>query len=71
MNQIYIYIFEYKKEGGIIMPNLILDNEESLVLKKMIARAEAENQNMEYEFDPGFASYSCSCTAHKKSCGWD
>ena len=42
MNQIYIYIFEYKKEGGIIMPNLILDNEESLVLKKMIARAEAE-----------------------------
>lgn len=53
------------------MPNLILDNEESLVLKKMIARAEAENQNMEYEFDPGFASYSCSCTAHKKSCGWD
>ena len=25
----------------------------------------------EYHFDPDFVSYSCSCTAHKMSCGWD
>lgn len=58
-------------KGDFNMAKLMLNSEECLTLNKMIAKAEAENNSMEYEFDPGFVAYSCSCTAHKKSCGWD
>lgn len=53
------------------MESLMLNNSENEALKEMISRAEKENFSNNYEYDPGFEMYSCSCTAHKKSCGWD
>ena len=41
------------------------------LLIEMIEKAEKKYGTEGYSFDPGFATYSCSCTAHKKSCGWD
>ena len=48
------------------MAELFLNSAEKNELTEMI-----EYGTEGYSFDPGFATYSCSCTAHKKSCGWD
>lgn len=53
------------------MSKLTLSAAESAKLDSMISKAERENKSNNYAFDPGFSMYSCSCTAHKKSCGWD
>lgn len=53
------------------MSKLMLSVAETAELRNMIKSAEETCGNATYSFDPGFASYSCSCTAHKKSCGWD
>lgn len=53
------------------MSKLMLSSAETVELKAMIKSAEERCGDSTYSFDPGFASYSCSCTAHKKSCGWD
>ncbi len=53
------------------MAKLTLNAVESAKLDSMISKAERENNSDRYAFDPGFSTYSCSCTAHKKSCGWD
>lgn len=53
------------------MSKLMLDLTDIKVLEEMIGAAEKKFGTNEYSFDPGFATYSCSCTAHKKSCGWD
>ncbi len=58
-------------KGGEIMSSLLLSKTESSELEVMIKKAEEKFKNSKYEFDPGFSEYSCSCTAHKKSCGWD
>lgn len=52
------------------MANLMLNAKEVAELREMICSAEKQFGN-EYSFDPGFATFSCSCTAHKKSCSWD
>lgn len=53
------------------MSKLMLNSVEVNELKQMIKCAEDKFNSRTYAFDPGFATYSCSCTAHKKSCGWD
>lgn len=53
------------------MSRLLLDYADVEELERMIETAEKKFGSDVYEFDPGFATYSCSCTAHKKSCGWD
>lgn len=53
------------------MSKLMLNFTELEELNQMIKNAESKFDNTTYAFDPGFATYSCSCTAHKKSCGWD
>ena len=53
------------------MSRLMLSIAENTELKSMIKSAEEMCGDSSYSFDPGFATYSCSCTAHKKSCGWD
>ncbi|WP_158575558.1 hypothetical protein [Agathobacter rectalis] len=53
------------------MNKLFLDSVESKELNQMIKKAEIKYGADGYSYDPGFATYSCSCTAHKKSCGWD
>ena len=53
------------------MDKLFLDTVEKEELNQMIEKAEMKYRTEGYSFDPGFATYSCSCTAHKKSCGWD
>lgn len=53
------------------MLKLMLNAVEFYELQQMIECAEEKFNNQDYIFDPGFATYSCSCTAHKKSCGWD
>lgn len=53
------------------MTKLTLSSAETAKLDAMICRAEEENNSSTYAYDPGFSAYSCSCTAHKKSCGWD
>lgn len=53
------------------MTNLMLNATEATELECMIKLAEEQLEDVTYFFDPGFTSYSCSCTAHKKSCGWD
>jgi len=53
------------------MSNLMLNFMEIEELDKMIKSAEDKFSNNIYTFDPGFAAFSCSCTAHKKSCSWD
>ena len=53
------------------MAKLTLNAAETAKLNSMISKAEKENNNSQYAYDPGFSAYSCSCTAHKKSCGWD
>ncbi|MFA1014733.1 MULTISPECIES: hypothetical protein [Erysipelotrichaceae] len=46
-------------------------SEDYATLESMIQKAEKTQNKTEYSYDPGFTAYSCSCTAHKKSCGWD
>lgn len=53
------------------MAKLMLNTAEFAMLDSMISKAERENNNDTYTYDPGFTAYDCSCTAHKKSCGWD
>lgn len=53
------------------MAELFLNSAEKNELSEMIEKAEKKYGTEGYSFDPGFATYSCSCTAHKKSCGWD
>lgn len=53
------------------MAELFLNSAEKNELTEMIEKAEKKYGAEGYSFDPGFATYSCSCTAHKKSCGWD
>lgn len=53
------------------MSKLMLNAIEIKELENMIKSAEEQFGVSIYFFDPGFATYSCSCTAHKKSCGWD
>ena len=53
------------------MAELFLNSAEKNELTEMIEKAEKKYGTEGYSFDPGFATYSCSCTAHKKSCGWD
>lgn len=53
------------------MAKLTLNAAETAKLNSMISKAEKENNSSKYAYDPGFSAYSCSCTAHKKSCGWD
>lgn len=53
------------------MSKLMLDVAETEELKSMIKSAEEKCGDSTYSYDPGFTLYSCSCTAHKKSCGWD
>ena len=53
------------------MFKLMLNLADIKVLEEMICVAEKKFGTNEYSFDPGFAIYSCSCTAHKMSCGWD
>lgn len=58
-------------KGGDIMSRLMLSIAETIELENMIKSAEEMCGDSSYSFDPGFSTYSCSCTAHKKSCGWD
>ena len=51
------------------MAELFLNSAEKNELTEMIEKAEKKYGTEGYSFDPGFATYSCSCTAHKKSCG--
>lgn len=53
------------------MLELMLTTEETQRLAHLIREAEQTFASAEYHFDPDFVSYSCSCTAHKMSCGWD
>lgn len=53
------------------MEKLFLNDAECKKLDVMISKAEKALNNSVYSYDPGFSTYSCSCTAHKKSCGWD
>ena len=53
------------------MVKLLLDKVEKNELAEMLEKAEKKFGAEGYSFDPGFTVYSCSCTAHKKSCGWD
>lgn len=53
------------------MANLFLDATEKKELSQLIKKVETKFGTEGYNYDPGFAAYSCSCTAHKKSCGWD
>lgn len=53
------------------MLELMLTGEEAKRLAQLIREAEQTFASTDYHFDPDFVSYSCSCTAHKMSCGWD
>ncbi len=52
------------------MNALKLSKSERTQLHSAMKRAEAK-YGKEYSFAPATAIASCSCTAHKKSCGWD
>lgn len=60
-----------KAEEVTQMLELMLTTEETQRLAQLIREAEQTFASVEYHFDPDFVSYSCSCTAHKMSCGWD
>lgn len=60
-----------KAEEVTQMLELMLTTEEIQRLAQLIREAEQTFASAEYHFDPDFVSYSCSCTAHKMSCGWD
>ena len=53
------------------MDNLLLDRDETAELDRMIELAETYINSSQYNFEPEFIISACSCTAHKKSCGWD